>query len=416
MPTARDVAFAQAAVAEGIIASDTIDACLAEMKRAEEIGGRVTIDVVLLRKGLITQLQADAIWEKLASSRIPKQLAGFELLEMIGRTPHCTTFKARQSSMDRFAALNVLSPRLAANQRYVERLFREARTYATISHTNILQTYEVGQASGFCYIASEYVEGETLADRLAAQGKLPQADALAITEQVCMALHCIDTDGSAIHGTIKPESIFLARSGLAKLAGLGLSNADAEAPEMQTDLPFYVSPEQARKGEVDIRSDIYSLGAVLFHMVTGTPPFIGATREAVISGHLKAMLPAAGILNAELAPEICGLLENMLAKDRNDRYCDPEDLLQEIQSVRMGLPLRKNRRKAKRQPVVAEPSGRSFSPQILVVVGLVAVVAVVAVVLLLGNRKVKPLIDTRANTTKPAAGTHVQPPAKQPVN
>ena len=404
MATAQDVSFAEAVVEERLVSKAAADECLADLERAQGIGAAITLDAIMVKKGLITKLQADAIIESIGKRKIPRHLAGFEIIKAIRRTPDFTVFKAKQVSMDRFAALKILSPQLSGNKRYVERLFREARAAATISHDNILQTYEVGEASGLCYVAAEYVDGEVLSDRLARDGKLKEGEALAVTEQICSALHAVHTFGGTIHGNVRPENIQLAKSGLARLAELGLSRANADAPTLAAEMPHYISPEMARgTGDaglesVDIRSDIYSLGAVLFHMVTGTPPYGGTDRAAIIRKHLEAHLPSPGTLNPDLTPEARGLIENMMAKDKNDRYRDPEDLLQEIQSVRMGLPLRGTSRQQRpapktfRQQIMqkAEPAQSKSNVALLVTAVASIILALIGLIVFSGGGKNTP--------------------------
>ena len=396
MPGAHDVALADAAVAEGLITREQADHVLAEIARVEGIGGSVSLESVLINKALITQQQIDKLKESLGRVRLPRQLAGFHIIQPAGRTRHSMLFKARQTSMDRFALLKVLSPRLAGNTRYVERLLHETDAAATVAHENLLQVYEAGQASGFCYVAYEWIDGETLSARLAREGRLKLSDALAIAEQMCMALQYAHGQHTC-HGRITPDRIMVAKSGTAKLADLGLCRADAEAPELQAEPPLYQSPEQASGAAADIRSDIYSLGAVLFHMATGVAPFGGATAHDVATAHIRTALPTPNVLNPALSPEASGLIQNMMAKSPAERYRDPEDLLQEIQSVRMGMPLRKTR--STRPHVLhqrAEPQRPQVSVAGVAVAALVALMLIVGgIVVLSGKKSVPPGIVPR---------------------
>ena len=356
MPTARDTNFAEAVVEEGLVSKDKVDECLAEMKHAESIGATVTLDAVLVKKGLITRDKADAILEALVRKKVPRRIAGFEILETIGRGGMHTVFKARQVSMDRIVALKVLSPRLAANKRYIERLFKEARSVAMLSHVNIIQGYDVGEASGYFYFASEYVDGESVAAKLAREGKIGETEALNIIEQVALALAHIHSAVNMIHGDIKPGNIILTKAGVAKLADLGLARLIGEVDTASAGTPHYISPEQARGNvDMDIRSDIYSLGATLFHVVTGVPPYAGATNQAIIAKHFTAPIPSPRILAPELSAGLCTMITTMLAKNRDERYQTPDELLQDIRTVRAGLPLKlAPRRKSSAAPQPAQ--------------------------------------------------------------
>ncbi|HUW30670.1 MAG TPA: protein kinase [Planctomycetota bacterium] len=340
MPTARDVNFADAAVEEGLVTSEQAEQCLAEMKHAESIGAIVTLDAVMVKKGLLTRKEADEVLEGLARKRVPRRIAGYEILQTVGRGGMHTVFKARQISMDRMVALKVLSPKLSSQKQYVERLFKEARAVAMLSHENIIQGYDVGEASGYYYFASEFVDGESVAARMAREGKIREAGALAIVEQIALALSYIHITVNMIHGDIKPGNIILTQKGVAKLADLGLARIIGDAGVTEAGTPHYISPEQARGTvDMDIRSDIYSLGATLFHMVTGVPPYAGNTANSIIAKHLTSPIPSPQILTPELSPGTCTLITTMLAKDRNERYQTPDELLQDIRKVRSGLTL-----------------------------------------------------------------------------
>ena len=359
MATARDVNFADSAVEEGLVTREQADRCLAEMKSAESIGAIITLDAVMVKKGLLSRKQADELLEGLSRKRMPRRIAGFELLETIGRGGMHTVFKARQISMDRTVALKVLSPKLSSQKQYVERLFKEARAVAMLSHENIIRGYDVGEASGYYYFATEFVDGEPVSARLGRMGRLREADALAITEQIALALSYIHTTVNMIHGDIKPGNIILTQKGTAKLADLGLARIIGEAGVTEAGTPHYISPEQARGTvDVDIRSDIYSLGATLFHMATGVPPYAGNTANGIIAKHLTAPIPSPQILAPELSPGTCTLITTMLAKDRNERYQTPDELLQDIRKVRSGLTLPT----APRRKAGAVPAPHQFTP------------------------------------------------------
>jgi len=355
---------------------------------------------------------------------MPRRIAGYELLETIGRGGMHTVFKARQISMDRTIALKVLSPKLSSQKQYVERLFKEARAVAMLSHENIIRGYDVGEASGYYYFASEYVDGESVSARLTRLGKIREADALAIIEQIGLALSYIHTTVNMIHGDIKPANVILTQKGVAKLADLGLARIIGEAGVTEAGTPHYISPEQARGTvDVDIRSDIYSLGATLFHMVTGVPPYAGNTANGIIAKHLTAPIPSPQILTPELSPGTCTLITTMLAKDRNERYQTPDELLQDIRKVRSGLTLpAAPRRKAgtaaapcKYAPPSATYTGAPYRRQkqsrpawlIPAVAAAAAIVVAVTAMLVMQRDKQRP-----PDTNVPVAGG--QEPIKEP--
>lgn len=338
MATARDTEFALAAVEQRLVSAEEVQECLAEMKRAKSGGASATLHGLLVKKGLVSQRQADDLLHVLAQKQFPKHIGGFEIIEAVGKGGMHTVYRARQVSMDRIVALKILSPKVADNETYVGRLFKEARAVAKLSHPNIIQGIDVGEDSGYYYFAAEFVDGESLADRLNGGQRLGEAEALKIAEQVCLALAHIQQHASMIHGDIKPANIMLTRDGTAKLADLGLARAIGGSERISAGSPHYISPEQARNSpDVDVRSDIYSLGATLFHMITGSPPYTGSDAKAVVREHISAPVPAVRIPGAQPSAGISKLITTMLAKDPAERYQTPDELLDDIRRIRKGL-------------------------------------------------------------------------------
>jgi len=385
MPTTQDEQFAEAVIEQGLVSKDTARGFLAEIERAEVIGASTSLDVLLVKKGFLSREQADAVLQALVG--MPGNIGGFELIKEIGHGPMGAVYKARQVAMDRLVALKVLSPGLAENESYRQRFIRDARAVARLSHENIIQVYDAGEADGYDYFAMEYIDGESLAKRLEREGNIGEAEALDIVVQVCGALAHARTAGNIIHGDINPRNIFITNGDVAKLADVGLARA-AQADGLAVVSPLYLSPEQAvGSRDIDTRSDIYSLGAVLFHMVTGVPPFTGATPEEVVSKHLTAELPSPRSLNPALSVSVCRLLTVMMAKAREVRYQTPEELLRDVQKVRQGLlPQRAVKlglatAGAQRAPArAAEPRSHSGTLVVSVVLAVVAAAAVILIV------------------------------------
>ena len=392
MPTPRDEQFAEAVIEQGLASKEAVRASLAEMKRAESIGASVRLDAVLVKKGLISRQRAAAVLKSLDRARMPKVIGGFELIEEIGRGGMGTVYKAMQVSMNRIVALKVLLPRLAKDKSYIERFVKEARAVAKLSHPHIIQGYDVGEASGYHYFAMEYVDGEPLSARLARKGKIGEAEALTITEQVARALAHAQSAANIIHRDIKPDNIMITKDGVAKLADLGLAKTVGEADGFSAGTPLYISPEQAKgKDDVDVRSDIYSLGATLFHIVTGAPPFTGRTAKELISRHLNDELPSPRGLNPALSVGICRLISIMMAKAREERHQTAEELLRDLRLVREGRPPKQALKLgasgggSKRAASLAVKSASQSTT--IVIVFMLAIMAGIAVLVVLNTGK-----------------------------
>jgi formylglycine-generating enzyme required for sulfatase activity/serine/threonine protein kinase len=274
-----------------------------------------------------------------ASSSNTKRLGGFELIGKIGQGAMGAVFKARQISIDRPVALKVLPQRLSKNKQFVERFLRESRAAAKLNHPNIVQAIDAGLASGYYYFAMELVDGPTLRSLMNAEGRLPERRALEIVRDIARALDYAHGMG-IIHRDIKPENILLAPDGTAKLADLGLAREMASADQSMTQTgvamgtPHYVSPEQVR-GEKDLdgRTDIYSLGATLYHLLVGQTPYTGGTGTEVMSKHLTEPVPDPRRVRPDLSFNTATLIRKAMAKNRDSRHPDAASFAQAIDAV-----------------------------------------------------------------------------------
>src|SRR5690606_23126244 len=203
--------------------------------------------------------------------------ANYEILARIGSGAMGTVFKARQKHMNRVVALKVLKPSLARDARYAERLQREARIVAKLNHANIVTGYDLGHEGGYHYFVMEFVEGKSLRQLLGEWGIFPEEQVLDVAIQVAQALDHAFGCG-VIHRDVKPANILIDDDGRVKLTDMGLAKVESDLALTRegatVGTPQYISPEHARNPQAaDIRSDLYSLGATLFHMATGQTPF-----------------------------------------------------------------------------------------------------------------------------------------------
>ena len=278
--------------------------------------------------------------EERSSSQIP----GFKVHSKLGAGAMATVFKATQLSLDRLVAIKVLPRKFSSNAQFIERFYAEGRAAAQLNHPNIVQAYDVGRAGEFHYFIMEFVEGDTVHDRIAANKRFSEEKALKIIESVADALRHAHDKG-LIHRDVKPKNIMLTRDGIPKLADLGLARAidDKEAALAEKGkaygTPYYISPEQIR-GEVNVGppADIYGLGATLYHMVTGQVPFSGKNPTEVMQKHLKSPLTPPDHVNPKLSAGISEVIEMMMAKSRKQRYKNCADLLVDLRALLQGEP------------------------------------------------------------------------------
>ncbi len=270
-------------------------------------------------------------------------LGGFELLEKIGQGGMGAVYRASQVNMGRFVALKLMRPKLARDKRYLERFLREARASAKLGHPNIVEGIDAGQDKGYYYFAMEFVDGDSLRRIIDREGPLPEQRCIEIGIEMARALEHAAKFGM-VHRDVKPENILIEYdTGVAKLADLGLVKSSAPADMSVTQMgvalgtPNYISPEQAKGEEsTDIRSDIYSLGATLYHAATGTLPFYGNMAAVVLSQHLSAPLDPPQQRNPELSIRFSRVIQKMMAKKPEHRYQTPSELVAEFERISRG--------------------------------------------------------------------------------
>ena len=222
-------------------------------------------------------------------------LGDYQILRRLGTGGMAQVYLAQQESLQRPVAFKVLLPRLASDSSYVRRFHHEARSAASLVHSNIVQIFEVGRVEGIHFIAQEYVDGRNLRQLLERSGGLSVAQAVSILAQSAAALAKASQHG-VVHRDIKPENILINAAGEVKVADFGLARIVNRASEMElTEIgitmgtPLYMSPEQIEGRPIDTRSDIYSLGVTGFHMLAGRPPFEGDSPLSIAVQHLQSV-------------------------------------------------------------------------------------------------------------------------------
>jgi serine/threonine-protein kinase len=271
------------------------------------------------------------------------ELPGFEYLGLIRNGSMGQVFKARQVSVDRVVAVKVLHQALAGRAEYVERFRREARLAARLAHTHIVHLLDAGEVSGCPYLVLEYADGETAHDRIAARGPFAEGTAVAITLALAEALGHVHRRG-LIHRDVKPANVILTGDGGVKLIDFGLARplsdaawAAAEAGNV-IGTAAYISPEQTRgQSDLDPRSDLYSLGATLYHLVTGRAPYAGDMKDILRQHADPRTRPVPpDRLNPALSLGLVAVIATLMAKNREARYRDPDDLLADLVRVLRG--------------------------------------------------------------------------------
>ncbi|MGC8465361.1 MAG: Stk1 family PASTA domain-containing Ser/Thr kinase [Acidimicrobiales bacterium] len=248
----------------------------------------------------------------------------YEPIEKIARGGMADVYRARDTLLDRPVALKVLFPELSVNDAFVERFRREAQAAANLSQSNIVSVFDWGRDHGTYFIVMELVTGSTLAQRIRAAAPLPVAEVASVGADVAGALAFAHRHG-VVHRDIKPSNVLITTEGDVKVADFGIARAvTSEGDLTQTGSVLgtasYISPEQAQGGSLDGRSDVYSLGIVMYEMATGVPPFTGDSPLAIAFKHVKDPLPLPSSIEPSIPSDLEAVIVRCLAKDPNDRY------------------------------------------------------------------------------------------------
>ncbi len=250
-------------------------------------------------------------------------------------------YLADQESLGRKVAVKVLRAETKRQPDAVNRFEQEARAAASLVHGNIVQIHEVASADGLHYLAEEYVAGPSLKAWLAHRGPLDASQALVVLAQVGSALARAAGQG-IVHRDIKPDNLLLTPAGEVKVADFGLARVLSENLDLTQDgtalgTPLYMSPEQGEGKRVDPRSDLYSLGATVYHLLTGRPPFVRSTAVAVLMAHIKEPLEPVSSLRPDLPAGLCGIVERLLAKQPSERFAAPAELVAAVEQLRQSV-------------------------------------------------------------------------------
>ena len=273
------------------------------------------------------------------ASVVPPIVRGYEIGEVIGRGAMGIVYRARQMIVDREVALKVLHPEHSSQERLILRLKREARMTARLAHPHVVSAIDMGETStGSWWYAMEYVDGASLALRLRQEGRLKEREALRLFIPLVEALEHLYEHG-VVHRDIKPGNILIDRAGGARLADLGLAFADDD-PQITgkggtLGTPHYISPEQAiDSSNADARSDIWSFGATLYHVVCGRPPFKGDSAAEILSAVLYMRVDDPRALEPSISKGLALVLRKCLTHEPANRYQTPRELLLDLERVR----------------------------------------------------------------------------------
>jgi len=338
--TSLDTLVGRLVIDLGLATREEVQACVEESKQAEEAKSR-SLANILVQKDYVTHTQLARLKERIEAER-KGRIPGFSEFRELGAGAMAKVYRAKQVTLDRYVAIKVLPKKFSKDPRFIERFYNEGRAAASLNHPNIVQAYDVNNVGDIYYFVMEYVEGRTVYDDIAQSKRYDEKRAIDVVEGVALALEHAHAKG-LIHRDVKPKNIMITKDGVVKLADMGLARAvsDKEAAEAEAGkafgTPYYISPEQIR-GDVNIgpQADIYSLGATLYHMVTGRVPFDGKGPQEVMRKHMRTPIDPPDHVNPKLSNGISEIIEMMMAKDPRERHSSASDLLMDLRAVREG--------------------------------------------------------------------------------
>ena len=263
----------------------------------------------------------------------------YKLIRKLGSGGMADVYLAEDQELGRRVAIKILNDRHGTDQQFVERFRREAKNAAGLSHPNVVSIYDRGEAEGSYYIAMEYLDGRTLKELLVRNGPPPVPIAIDYARQILSAIGFAHQNG-IVHRDIKPHNVVVGRDGRLKVTDFGISRAGTSQMTEAGSIigtAQYLSPEQARGAQVDNRSDIYSVGVVLYELLTGEVPFTGDTPVEIAMKHLSQAPQRPSELRPGIPHDIDSITLRALAKDPEDRYASAEEMDAELARVARGL-------------------------------------------------------------------------------
>ncbi len=318
---------------------------------------------------------------------IGQVIAGYEVLERVGRGGMGTVYRARQLSLDRIVAFKVLSPSLAWDEEFIERFMDEARASARLVHPNIVRALDVGKAEGIYYFVMEYMPGGSVEDQIEREGRIAPDRAVGILIDVARGLFYAEEQG-VVHRDIKPENLMFDEEGTVKIVDLGIAGQvrgrrGFEQTEGVFGSPHYIAPEQAAGERIDHRADIYGLGASAYRMLSGRTLFTGASQAEIMAKHVNEEPEPLWKVAPWVPRRLCEIVMRMVAKDPDERYQSAREVIAALEELSAGTPPRPTelrhagRLTAKRKPRRAERERRNK----LILVGVIAALVAVAAAL-----------------------------------
>jgi serine/threonine protein kinase/Tfp pilus assembly protein PilF len=308
----------------------------------------------------------------------------YQIIEELGKGGMGKVYKAHDTEIKEKIALKLINPEISADKRTIERFQNELKFARKISHRNVCRMYDLNKEEGSYYITMEYVSGEDLKSMIGMMGQLGSGKAISVARQVCEGLAEAHRLG-VIHRDLKPQNIMIDKEGNARIMDFGIARSlkakGITAAGVMIGTPEYMSPEQAEVKEVDQRADIYSLGVILYEMVTGRVPFEGETPLGIAMKHKSEMPKNPKELNAQIPDDLSRVILRCMEKDKEKRYQSPGEVRSELENIEKGIPTTE-RIVPERKPITSREITVTFGVKKLLIPALVVAAVIIAAVVI----------------------------------
>ena len=311
---------------------------------------------------------------------ITRQFGNFVLERQLGAGGMGAVYLGRDTTLNRVVAVKVLKPELVNDQKFLNTFLREAEITASLNHPNVVQVYAFGQHEGVYYMVVEYISGGSLDDKIADRGQITELEGIEIGIAVARGLECALQRGGLIHRDIKPGNILFNANNTPKVVDFGLSLSFDTTDHFDGEIwgtPYYVAPEKLEREKETFQSDLYSLGATLFHAMSGRPPYEGDDPNSVAMMHLSGSVISLKAFAPDVSDQTAYAVSKAMARYPEDRYESYAAFVEQLEDAKRRITDPNFREKQNKEVEILEtPGGAKYT--MWLIIGMVAIVVVVA--------------------------------------
>jgi serine/threonine protein kinase len=345
---------------------------------------------------------------------ITRQFGNFLLERQIGSGGMGAVYLGRDMTLNRVVAVKVLKPELVADQKFLATFLREAEITASLNHPNIVQVYAFGQHEGVYYMVVEYIQGGSLDDKIAERGQITELEGIEIGIAVARGLECAFQRGGLIHRDIKPGNILFNANNVPKVVDFGLSLSYETTDHFDGEIwgtPYYVAPEKLEREPETFKSDLYSLGATLFHAMSGRPPYEGDDPNAVAMMHLSGSVISLKAFVPDISDQTAFAVSKAMSRYPDDRHASYAEFIAQLEDAKRRISDPNFREKQQQDVHIVPPEASRYKT--LLIIGMVIIVlAIIGLMIwkgpsLLKSQNTTPSADTNdLNDYAPKAPAH----------